>query len=150
MFNLFSRRVLVFYSRSGPVIYCNFINFSKNVNCCCFLDISIYYILYVAASNQHTPSWLYNLLITEVRQQYCLRLVEVQNVGQSNLSILISLLVFPCCYIWVRTNGDMIVFNLMHKIARWTSSYVRGTNGPSNPIRIKKFHSHLMIHLDTY
>jgi hypothetical protein len=35
--------------------------------------------------------------------------VEVQNVGQSNLSILISLLVFPCYYIWVRTNCHIIV-----------------------------------------
>jgi hypothetical protein len=25
------------------------------VNCCCFLDISIYSFLYVAASNQQTP-----------------------------------------------------------------------------------------------
>jgi hypothetical protein len=40
---------------SGSVIYCNFMNFSKNVNCCCFLDISIYSFLYVAASNQQAP-----------------------------------------------------------------------------------------------
>jgi len=72
-------------------------------------------------------------------------LVEVQNVGQSNLSILISLLVFPCYYIWVRTHWDMIFINLTRKIARWTCSSVRGSNEPSNPIRIKKIHSHLII-----
>ena len=27
----------------------------KIVNCCCFLDISIYSFVYVAASNQQTP-----------------------------------------------------------------------------------------------
>jgi hypothetical protein len=34
----------------------------KIVNCCCFLDISIYSFLYVAASNQQTPvfkAWYY-------------------------------------------------------------------------------------------
>jgi hypothetical protein len=68
-------------------------------------------------------------------------MVEVQNVGQSNLSILISLLVFPCYYIWVHTNCDMRFINLTRKIARWTSSCVRGSNKPSKPIRIKKIQS---------
>jgi hypothetical protein len=36
-------------------------------------------------------------------------------------------------------------FNLTRKIARWTCSSVRGSNEPSNPIRIKKIHSHLII-----
>ena len=70
--------------------------------------------------------------------------VEVQNVGQSNLSILISLLVFPCYYIWVLTNCDMRFINLTRKIARCTCSSVRGSNEPSKPIRIKKIHSHLI------
>ena len=72
-------------------------------------------------------------------------MVEVQNVGQSNLSILISLLVFPCYYIWVRTNCDIRFINHTRKIARWTCSSVRGSNEPSKPIRIKKMHSHLII-----
>jgi hypothetical protein len=70
-------------------------------------------------------------------------LVEVLNVGQSNLSILISLLVFLCYYIWICTNCDMRFINFTCKIVRWTCSSVRGSNEPSKPIRIKKIHSHL-------
>jgi hypothetical protein len=33
------------------------------------------------------------------------------------------------------------VINLTRKIARWTSSCVRGSNKPSKPIRIKKIQS---------
>jgi hypothetical protein len=59
--------------------------------------------------------------------------------------ILISLLVFSCYYIWVRTNCDMRFINLTRQIARWTCRSVRGSNEPSKPIRIKKMHSHLII-----
>jgi hypothetical protein len=58
----------------------------------------------------------------------------------SYLSILISLLVFPSYYIWLRTNCDMRFINLTRKVARWTCSSVRGSNEPSNPIRYNVKH----------
>jgi hypothetical protein len=42
-------------------------------------------------------------------------------------------------------NCDMRFINLTRKIARWTFSSVRGSNEPSNPIRIKKIQSRLII-----
>jgi hypothetical protein len=76
-----------------------------------------------------------------LNQFYCfetLKMSSFKNWCLSNLSILISLLVFPCYYIWVRTNCDMRFINLTRKIARCTCSSVRGSNEPSKPIRIKK------------
>jgi hypothetical protein len=69
---------------------------------------------------------------------------EAASSVEPEVKILISLLVFPCYYIWVRTKCDMTFINLTRKIARWACSSVRGSNEASKPMRIKKIQINLI------
>jgi hypothetical protein len=85
-----------------------------------------------------------------LNQFYCLETLEMSSFEKWSKCRPIKFIdinqstCFPCYYIWVRTNCDMRFINLTHKIVRWTCSSVIGSNEPSNPIRIKKNHSHLI------